>query len=61
MYFSTTGVETAIWIPQLVALAVPFFRSMGGISDVFLPNAIKWMLTGVIMLTAAEYVLEFLG
>jgi uncharacterized membrane protein YfcA len=36
MYFSTAGIETAIWIPPLVAFAVSFFTSMGGISGAFL-------------------------
>jgi uncharacterized membrane protein YfcA len=36
MYFSTAGIETAIWVPPLVALAVSFFTSMGGVSGAFL-------------------------
>lgn len=36
MYFSTAGIETAIWIPPLVAFGVSFFTSMGGISGAFL-------------------------
>ncbi len=36
MYFSTAGIEVAIWIPPLVAFVVSFFTSMGGISGAFL-------------------------
>ncbi|MFO7883423.1 MAG: sulfite exporter TauE/SafE family protein [Desulfobacteraceae bacterium] len=36
MYFSTAGIETAIWVPPLVAFVVSFFTSMGGISGAFL-------------------------
>jgi uncharacterized protein len=36
MYFPTAGIETALWIPPLVAFAVSFFTSMGGVSGAFL-------------------------
>ncbi|MEA2059349.1 MAG: sulfite exporter TauE/SafE family protein [Thermodesulfobacteriota bacterium] len=36
MYFSTAGIETAVWIPPLVAFVVSFFTSMGGVSGAFL-------------------------
>jgi uncharacterized membrane protein YfcA len=36
MYFSTAGIEAAIWVPPLVAFVVSFFTSMGGISGAFL-------------------------
>jgi uncharacterized membrane protein YfcA len=36
MYFSTAGIEMAVWIPPLVAFAVSFFTTMGGISGAFL-------------------------
>jgi len=36
MYFETAGIEVAPWIPPLVALAVSFFTSMGGVSGAFL-------------------------
>ncbi len=36
MYFPTADIETAIWIPPLVAFGVSFFTSMGGISGAFL-------------------------
>ncbi|MFA6054661.1 MAG: sulfite exporter TauE/SafE family protein [Thermodesulfovibrionales bacterium] len=36
MYFETSGVEVAPWIPPLVALVVSFFTSMGGVSGAFL-------------------------
>lgn len=36
MFFSTAGIETAFWIPSLVAFAVSFFTSMGGVSGAFL-------------------------
>ncbi|MDH4042962.1 MAG: sulfite exporter TauE/SafE family protein [Gemmatimonadota bacterium] len=35
-YFQASGVEVAIWIPPLVALAVSFCTSMGGVSGAFL-------------------------
>jgi uncharacterized protein len=36
MIFPVSGVETAIWVPPLVGLAISFFTSMGGISGAFL-------------------------
>lgn len=36
MFFKTAGIETAIWIPPLVAFAVSLFTSMGGVSGAFL-------------------------
>jgi uncharacterized membrane protein YfcA len=36
MYFPTAGIEVSWWIPPLVALAVSFFTSMGGVSGAFL-------------------------
>ncbi len=36
MYFETAGVEVALWVPPLVALAISFFTSMGGVSGAFL-------------------------
>ena len=36
MFFSTAGIEVAVWIPPLVAFVVSFFTSMGGISGAFL-------------------------
>ena len=36
MFFSTAGIETAFWIPPLVAFVVSFFPSMGGVSGAFL-------------------------
>lgn len=36
MFFKTAGIETAIWIPPLVAFAISFFTSMGGVSGAFL-------------------------
>jgi len=36
MFFSTAGIETAFWIPPVVAFAVSFFTSMGGVSGAFL-------------------------
>lgn len=36
MYFSTAGVEVVPWVPPLVALAISFFTSMGGVSGAFL-------------------------
>ncbi len=36
MVFETAGIEVAIWIPPLVALAISFFTSMGGVSGAFL-------------------------
>lgn len=36
MFFSTAGIEVAVWVPPLVAFAVSFFTSMGGVSGAFL-------------------------
>lgn len=36
MYFHTAGIEVAFWIPPVVAFAVSFFTSMGGVSGAFL-------------------------
>jgi uncharacterized membrane protein YfcA len=36
MYFQSSGVEVAPWIPPCVAFVVSFFTSMGGISGAFL-------------------------
>jgi len=36
MFFSTAGIDVAVWIPPLVAFAVSFFTSMGGVSGAFL-------------------------
>ncbi|MDY6903395.1 MAG: sulfite exporter TauE/SafE family protein [Thermodesulfobacteriota bacterium] len=36
MIFHTAGIEVAPWIPPLVAFAISFFTSMGGISGAFL-------------------------
>ena len=36
LFFETSGVETAIWIPPAVAFAISFFTSMGGVSGAFL-------------------------
>lgn len=36
MYFPVSGVETSIWLPPLVAFAISFFTSMGGVSGAFL-------------------------
>ena len=36
MYFSTAEIETAVWLPSLVAFVISFFASMGGISGAFL-------------------------
>jgi uncharacterized protein len=36
MLFHTAGIETAPWIPPLVAFVISFFTSMGGISGAFL-------------------------
>ncbi len=35
-YFPTSGVETAWWLPPLVACVVSFFTSMAGVSGAFL-------------------------
>lgn len=36
MHFPVSGVDTAIWLPPLVALVISFFTSMGGVSGAFL-------------------------
>ena len=36
MVFPVSGVQTAVWIPPLVALVISFFTSMGGVSGAFL-------------------------
>ncbi len=36
MFFQTSGVEVALWIPPLVAFIISFFTSMGGVSGAFL-------------------------
>lgn len=36
MYFETAGLHVAPWLPPLVALAISFFTSMGGVSGAFL-------------------------
>ena len=36
MFFKTAGIEVAPWIPPLVAFAISFFTSMGGVSGAFL-------------------------
>jgi uncharacterized protein len=36
MVFETAGIEVALWVPPLVALAISFFTSMGGVSGAFL-------------------------
>lgn len=36
MFFSTAGIEIAVWVPPLVAFVVSFFTSMGGVSGAFL-------------------------
>ena len=36
MYFSTAGIEVTPWLPPLVAFAISFFTSMGGVSGAFL-------------------------
>ncbi len=36
MFFSTAGIEVAVWVPPLVAFVVSFFTSMGGVSGAFL-------------------------
>ncbi len=36
MFFSTAGIEVAVWIPPLVAFGISFFTSMGGVSGAFL-------------------------
>ncbi len=36
MYFPTAQIETAPWLPPLVAFSISFFTSMGGVSGAFL-------------------------
>lgn len=36
MYFAVAGIEAAPWLPPLVAFAISFFTSMGGVSGAFL-------------------------
>ncbi len=36
MYFETSGIEIAVWVPVVVAFAISFFTSMGGVSGAFL-------------------------
>lgn len=36
MLFQTAGIEVSFWVPPLVAFAISFFTSMGGISGAFL-------------------------
>ena len=36
MIFQTAGIEVAPWVPPLVAFAISFFTSMGGVSGAFL-------------------------
>ncbi|MGB3209342.1 MAG: sulfite exporter TauE/SafE family protein [Desulforhopalus sp.] len=36
MFFQTAGVEVALWVPPLVAFAISFFTSMGGVSGAFI-------------------------
>jgi uncharacterized membrane protein YfcA len=36
MFFPAAGIEVPIWIPPLVAFAISFFTSMGGVSGAFL-------------------------
>jgi len=36
MYFPVAGIEVSPWVPPLVALAISFFTSMGGVSGAFL-------------------------
>ncbi|EFK05517.1 conserved hypothetical protein [delta proteobacterium NaphS2] len=36
MYFPTAGIEVSFWVPPLVAFAISFFTSMGGVSGAFL-------------------------
>jgi len=36
MYFPTAGITVAPWLPPLVAFAISFFTSMGGVSGAFL-------------------------
>ena len=34
--FPVSGVETALWLPPLIAFAISFFTSMAGVSGAFL-------------------------
>ena len=36
MFFETAGIEVSPWVPPLVAFAISFFTSMGGVSGAFL-------------------------
>jgi len=36
LFFPTSGIEVSPWIPPLVACAISFFTSMGGVSGAFL-------------------------
>jgi hypothetical protein len=36
MFFQTSGIEVQFWVPPLVAFAISFFTSMGGVSGAFL-------------------------
>ena len=36
MFFQTAGIEVEPWIPPLIAFAISFFTSMGGVSGAFL-------------------------
>jgi uncharacterized membrane protein YfcA len=36
LFFQTAGLEVAPWVPPLVAFAISFFTSMGGVSGAFL-------------------------
>lgn len=36
MFFQTAGIEVDAWIPPLIAFAISFFTSMGGVSGAFL-------------------------
>lgn len=36
MFFETAGIQVDPWLPPLVALAISFFTSMGGVSGAFL-------------------------
>ncbi|WP_243366879.1 sulfite exporter TauE/SafE family protein [Fundidesulfovibrio soli] len=36
MYFPVAGIEVSVWVPPLVAFAVSFCTSMGGVSGAFL-------------------------
>ena len=36
MFFQTAGIEVSPWVPPLVACAISFFTSMGGVSGAFL-------------------------